>query len=214
MGGRGSSSASGRRLPMGASGLISTDASDYAGIPQGRIMDEIARLPYEAAALFSSSGDLIGIAAEGNEGSTTAAPSMLGSLRYAREHPEDSGGTTHFHNHPIREGVQGVFSSNDIGIYANSAISHDAGVRGQPTKNVVKTSDGRTYVLEYVGGGRKSLKGFQRAYSYEEQKAHSQAVTSGTPNIAGRVATVDRHLERWLSSNASDYGFRFSYSKR
>lgn len=195
---------------MGVSGLISTDASDYAGIPQERIMVEMAKLPYEAAALFNSGGELIGIATDGNEGDTTAAPSALGSLRYAREHPEDSGGTTHFHNHPMGEGVQGVFSSNDIGIYANSAIAHDAGVRGQPTKNVVKTSDGRTYTLEYVGGGRKKLAGFQRAYTYESQKAHAQAVTSRSPSLADRVAAVDGHLEKWLSANAADYGFRFS----
>ena len=211
MGGRGSSSATSRSLPIGASGIVSTDGGDYAGMSQGRIQDELSMLPYEVAALFNSRGQLVGILTDGKEGQVVAAPSFLGAYRYATNHPEDGGPLTHFHNHPIEEGTQGIFSSDDIGIYANSAISYAAGVKGSPVKNVVKTSDGRTYSLEYVGGGRKKLSGFKRAYAYEEKKAAYRA-SDQVNGTGSRTSAVDDHLARWLGSNARDYGFDFSYS--
>lgn len=215
MGGRGSTSysSSSKSLPKGAGELVSTNAGDYAGMSQEAIMEGLSKLDYEVAALFNSRGELIGITTDGKSGEVTASPSVLGSLRYAKDHPEEKGPMTHFHNHPINERTQSIFSSNDIGIYANAAVAHDAGAGGQPVKNVVKTSDGRTYTLEYVGGGRKKLAGFKNAYAYEERKAAARASTSKSKSLSGKISSVDNHLTKWLSSNAASYGFRFSHSK-
>ena len=210
---------SSRLIKTDSSGMVSLEIGDYAGLSRMSIENQLASLPYEVSAFFDDGGNLIAINSGGDAGSAAYAGAAMGAVAYARDHPGYTGSLTSFHNHPLGDGGVGIFSDADIATYAASADAIRKGYRGYASNNTVKTVDGRSYSLEYVGGGRRKLENFSSAYrgalvygSREANRANRDRVRLGGNPMSDRefAGVIDGVVANWLSENASKYGFRFS----
>lgn len=178
----------------------------------------IAGLPYEVNAIFDDEGNLVSINSTGSSGSAGYAKAAMDAIGYMKSRPDYDGQLTSFHNHPLGSSAIGMFSESDVLTFAANADALKRGFRGYPSVGTVKTSDGRTYTLEYVGGGRRSTSNFSKAYgsalAYGEREASRENArrsrNGGSPMTSRQFADmVDSVAEGWLAENARHYGFRF-----
>lgn len=205
-------------MAPGSSDHISQDVADYAGMTRDEITDFLATKDYEVHAVFTADGELVHIVTQYQPDRVDPA----GSIAAINDHIKNNPGKKHefedFHNHPMAsDGTFPLFSGDDMRGYSVYADYKSRGAKNAPTKYAVKTAEGHSYELEYVGGGKRKPKNFARQYSKElrslERLADTKNYIGDFSSQKEYVTFINDEASAWLESNAGLYGFKYTAKK-